>query len=255
MRRRRRSRTRAIGLGLVLAGVSAAAPPPARATWSIVAVDEATREVGIAGASCTRDVSVIGRLVPGRGAVAAQALSRLAGRDQAAAMLAAGASPEEILAALTRPGADGWLLPWHPLRQYGIAALGAAPASYTGAWTIPWRGAAQAAGVTVQGNLLRGPAVVRNALAAFETAGPSCALGERLLRALEAGARAGGDRRCSEEQTARSAFLLVARPGDLEDAPTLRLVVPGRAEDGANPVEELRHLYDGWRALRPDERC
>ena len=209
----------------------------------------------MAGASCYRRVDVIGRVVPGHGAVAAQALANLAGRDRAAEMLAAGATPQEILAALTRRGFDGRLLPRHRLRQYGIAALGDPPASYTGGWTIPWRGAEQAEGVTVQGNLLRGPEVVRDALAAFEEAGPTCALGERLLRALEAGALAGGDRRCSEEQTALSAFLLVARPGDPEEAPRLRLVVPDQPKDGPNPVEELRHGYDAWRALRPDERC
>lgn len=239
----------------VVATMLAGAAPPARATWSIVAVDPATREVGVAGASCFRRVDVIGRVVPGRGAVAAQALANLAGRDRAAELLAEGARPEEILAALTRRGFDGRLLPRHRIRQYGIAALGAPAASYTGGWTIPWRGAAQAEGVTVQGNLLRGPEVVRAALAAFEEAGASCALGERLLRALEAGGLAGGDRRCSAEQTALSAFLLVARPEDAEDAPSLRLVVPEQPKDGANPVEQLRHEYDGWRALRPDERC
>jgi uncharacterized Ntn-hydrolase superfamily protein len=200
-------------------------------------------------------VHVIGRVVPGRGAVAAQALANLEGRDRAAQRLAEGARPEEILVELRRRGFDKWQLPLHRFRQYGIAALGAPAASYTGSWTIDWRGAAQAEGVTVQGNLLRGPAVVRDALAAFEESGADCALGERLLRALEAGAAAGGDRRCSPEQTALSAFLLVARPGDLEEAPTLRLVVPTREKGGANPVEQLRHEYDAWRALRPDWRC
>lgn len=236
-------------------GLACAAAPAARATWSIVAVDPSTREVGVAGASCHPDVQVIGRVVPGKGAVAAQAVSNLDGRDRAAERLAEGARPDEILAELTRRRFDGWQLPLHRFRQYGIAALGAPPASYTGAWTFPWRGAAQADGVTVQGNLLRGPAVVREALAAFEESGFRCALGERLLRALEAGGVAGGDRRCSAEQTALSAFLIVARPGDLEDAPTVRLVVPARQRGGPNPVEQLRHDYDAWRALRPDQRC
>lgn len=232
-----------------------AAAPPARATWSVVAVDAGTREVGVAGASCYRRVDVIGRVVPGRGAVAAQAIASFAGRDRAAEMLAAGARPQEILDALTRRSFDRWYLPVHRIRQYGIAALGAPAASYTGAWTIPWKGAAQAEGVSVQGNLLRGPEVVRDALAAFVATDPGCALGERLLRALEAGSRAGGDRRCSPEQGALSAFLLVAGPGDDEQAPAVRLVVPEQEEGGANPVEQLRHEYDAWRALHPDGRC
>ncbi len=66
---------------------------PASATWSIVAVDPETREVGIAGASCIGGVEIIGGLVPGRGAVAAQASANLAGRDLAMDRLAAGSSP------------------------------------------------------------------------------------------------------------------------------------------------------------------
>lgn len=248
---RRSIGTAAAALGLALA----AAPPAARATWSIAAVDPATREVGVAGASCYPDVYVIGRVVPGRGAVAAQAIVDLAGRDLAAGQLAAGVRPEEILEQLTRRRFDAWYLPLHRLRQYGIAALGQPAASYTGAWTFSWAGAAQADGVTVQGNLLRGPEVVRDALAAFEAAGAGCALGERLVRALEAGAAAGGDRRCSAEQTALSAFLTVARPADPEPSPGVRLVIPNQEKGGANPVEQLRHEYDGWRALHPDARC
>lgn len=235
--------SRLLGLALAMA------PAPARATWSIVAVDPATREVGVAGASCIGGVEVIGRLVPGRGAVAAQAIANLTGRDRAAERLAQGAAPAEIVAELSQRRFDGRVFPLHRLRQYGIAALGAPAASYTGAWTIPWRGAAQGEGVAVQGNLLRGPAVVRDALAAFERAGAACPLGERLLRALEAGAAAGGDRRCDAGQAALSAFLAVARPTDREDAPTLRLVVPGPATEGANPVETLRRDFDAWRAL------
>jgi uncharacterized Ntn-hydrolase superfamily protein len=231
-------------LGLALA----LAPAPARATWSIVAVDPATRVVGVAGASCIGGVEVIGRVVPGRGAVAAQAIANLAGRDRAAQRLAEGATPAEIVAELTRRRFDGWQLPLYRARQYGIAALGAPAAAYTGAWTIPWRGDRVAEGVAVQGNLLRGPAVVRDALTAFERSAGR-ALGERLLRALEAGAAAGGDRRCAPEQAALSAFLLVAAPQDREDAPTLRLVVH---DEAASPVAALRREYDAWRALRPD---
>jgi uncharacterized Ntn-hydrolase superfamily protein len=246
---------RARSLAVLVVGVLVSARPAA-ATWSIVAVDPATREVGVAGASCYRNSQVIARVVPGRGAVAAQALSNLEGRDLAARRLAEGASPAEIVATLASARFD-WrgLFPLHRVRQYGVAALGAPPASYTGSWTIGWAGAAQAAHVTVQGNILRGPEVVRDALAAFEASPAACTLGDRLMLALEAGAGAGGDRRCTFEQTALSAFVQVAGPEDDAEAPALRLVVPEEAEGGANPVEKLRHEYDGWRALRGDHRC
>ena len=47
----------------------------AAATWSIVAIDPATREVGIAGASCIAGAQEIAGLAPGRGAIAAQAMA------------------------------------------------------------------------------------------------------------------------------------------------------------------------------------
>ena len=49
--------------------------PPVAATWSIVAVDETTGEVGAAAATCTVGVELILGLVPGRGVVVAHAES------------------------------------------------------------------------------------------------------------------------------------------------------------------------------------
>ena len=87
-----------------------------------------------------------------------------------------------------------------------------------------------------------------------------CDLAERILRALEAGAAAGGDNRCPAERPALTAFLCVARPGDDPDAPSIYLVAP-RAfgltgalwnmlspyvpEPGEpSPVEVLRQMLD-----------
>jgi uncharacterized Ntn-hydrolase superfamily protein len=78
----------------------------------------------------------------------------------------------------------------------------------------------------VQGNLLVGPQVVSGSLAAFKSPGGAGRLADRLLRALEAGAEAGGDGRCLPEQTALSAFLMVAAPGDALGSPSLRLIFP-----------------------------
>jgi len=72
---------------------------------------------------------------------------------------------------------------------------------------------------------------------------PARPLAERLLAALEAGAASGGDRRCGR-QTARSAYLVVARPGDSASSPTVRIVVPGQSEGGPNPVHLLRQRYE-----------
>jgi uncharacterized Ntn-hydrolase superfamily protein len=222
-----------------------AAPGSAAATWSIAAVDPVTREVGVAGASCIGGVEVIVGLMPGHGAVAAQAFSHRGGRDLALARLGEDTRPAAIVAELAGDDFDAPLFfPLHRLRQYGVVALGHdAPATYTGRWTVGWAGARTGHGVAAQGNMLRGPEVVDAALAAFEAA-RDCALPARLLLALEAGGARGGDRRCAREQAALSAVLGVAAPGERPGAPGLWLVVPEQKRGGANPIALLRAEFD-----------
>jgi len=240
-------------------------------TWSIVAVDPRTHEVGAAAASCilSDEITIddIAVLVPGTGAVVAQALANLDAARAIAEEIASGGSPAVALAEVTAPGADERLgVDVSRLRQYGAVTFEAGPVSYTGAWNGDWAGARAGRGVSVQGNILRGPEVVEKALAAFEQDAGPC-LAERLLRALEAGALAGGDRRCVAELGALSAFVAVAQPGDARDEPSLRLLrarpdelpttpwdelrrrfrpEPGSAEQ--SPVLLLRHAFDAERA-------
>jgi uncharacterized Ntn-hydrolase superfamily protein len=229
-----------------LAALLLAVPRELSATWSITAVDPRTREVGIAGASCTPNVIGIAGVVPGRGVIAAQALTNGAARQRGMEMLRAGASPAEILRTVT----DSTFDPVYFFQQYGVVALDHTPAAYTGAETDAWMGHELGAGVSVQGNILTGPQVVRDAMAAFRAAAADSAsrLADRLLLALEAGAAAGGDARCPG-QTALSAFLIVAGPDDRRDAQHLRLYVNGQAQGGSNPVVLLRQRYDEWRRL------
>ena len=241
-----------------LALVAILCPGAASATWSIVAVDPATREVGIAGASCIAHAQVIAGLAPGHGAISAQAMINLEARDLGRQMLADGASPRAVIAAVASAAFDSYAeIDTSRLRQYGVAALGFedAPAAFTGSWTFAWQGQALGSGVSVQGNTLAGPAVVERALAAFTAPPPAGAarLADRLLRALEAGAEAGGDARCLPEQAALSAFLMVAAPGDAPGSPSLRLVFP---EDTSEWPSALRifgaELGQRWRRFRSE---
>jgi uncharacterized Ntn-hydrolase superfamily protein len=231
-------------------------PCGASATWSIVAVDPETREVGVAGASCIGNAQVIAGLAPGRGAIAAQAMGNLAGRDRGVELLAGGASPQAVIAAIASDRFDSLAgVDTSRLRQYGVAALGFedAPAAYTGSWTFDWRGHDLAPSVSVQGNLLVGPAVVSRALAAFTAPSPPGAhrLADRLLRGLEAGADAGGDARCMPKQAALSAFLMVAAPGDAPGSPSLRLVFPGPGDEPPRVLKMLGgELMQRWRRYR-----
>jgi uncharacterized Ntn-hydrolase superfamily protein len=248
------------------------AAAPAGATWSIVAVDPETREVGAAGASCILDSQVIAEVVPGRGAAVAQAFTNPDAGPRLRADLAAGKTAAAAVSAVTSRWFDSFVgAPTANLRQYGVATLVSAdePANFTGRWTVSWSGARAAPGVSVQGNSLRGPEVVDRALAAFRAEGRGCqpTLADRLIAGLAAGSAAGGDRRCVAGLSALSAFVFVAGPGDPADRPRLQLVRnrpgeppwtpwseirnamrphPGTAAE--NPVRLLEAAYDAWRA-------
>jgi len=211
--------------------------------------------VGIAGASCIAGSSVIAGVVPGRGAIAGQALTSGRGREEGMRRLAEGASPEAIVGELASAGFDRLGLPLYRIRQYGVASLDFpdAPASYTGPWSLDWHGDARGRGVSVQGNTLYGPEVVTDALAAYGAAAERCPLADRLVLALEAGAARGGDRRCSGQQAALSAFVIVAKPGDDPTRPWLRLGVDDVELGGPNPVAALRRELERWRAGHANE--
>lgn len=213
----------------------------ARATWSIVAVDPATGEVGGASATCTPWASAIIGVVPGTGVIVTQAASNKLARYQGEVLLMAGVGPQEIIAAITDPRND----PTHARQQHGIATLGSKPnaAGFTGTATAQTTGDLQGDGVSVQGNILAGGQVLSASLQAFEAADPSLPLAERLLRALEAGSAEGGDRRCGK-QTAISAYLVVARPDDAPQRPSIRITAPLQYRGGDNAVEALREAFD-----------
>ena len=257
-----------------------AAATPAEATWSIVAVDPTTREVGVAGASCILGSEVIAVVVPGHGAAVAQAMTNPDARVRLRASLASGRSAAEALHAVTTRWFDSFLgAPTGNLRQYGVVTLDdpAAPVHFTGRWTPGARRAEAARGVTVQGNSLVGPEVVEQALARFQADGRSCTprLADRLMAALVAGAEAGGDKRCAPALAALSAFLYVAAPGDDPQQPGLSLLrnrpgqppwtllqevrnalrpAPGSRDE--NPVLLLRSDYERWaRSSGPGPAC
>jgi uncharacterized Ntn-hydrolase superfamily protein len=123
--------------------------------------------------------------------------------------------------------------------------------SYTGAWNEDWAGARAGSGVSVQGNILRGPEVVEQALGAFEGNARAC-LAERLVTALEAGARAGGDRRCTAELGSLTAFVAVAQPGDARGEPGLALSSSRPNEPSTGVFDELRRRFRP-EAGRPEE--
>lgn len=218
----------------------------AQATWSVVAVDEDTGEVGVAVASCVGfEVSVVPVLVPGVGAGASQAnISGPSGRRMVDA-LESGASAQETIDVVV--AADDAT----EERQFGVVVLGDGGAGWTGGDTfdVALDRRSDDGTVAVQGNILVSEEVVAAAIAAFEAADGQ--LADRLIAGLVAGADAGGDARCGE-QTATAAALAVARPGDQSYAYTD--ATPLGPVPGTDPVPSIfvSVLVDKGRDRAPD---
>lgn len=213
------------------------------ATWSIIIIDPTTKQIGIAGASCTYNCYGIGGIVPGKGAIIVQAMSNKDARTKGLQMILNGATPEEIIAAIQNPMFD-------PERQqYAVMTLQhLEPEIYTGSLTNTFNGALTANGISVQGNTLTGSGVLTKVLdAALKAQKEGLPIDEILMRALEAGSVAGGDKRCGE-QRATTAFITVARHDDHHRRPYLDLVIFGQRKGGPNAVGMLREKYDRWKA-------
>jgi uncharacterized Ntn-hydrolase superfamily protein len=202
----------------------------AEGTFSIVAYDSVTQELGVAVQSKYFNV---GTAVPwaeaGVGAVATQATVNMSFGKQALAMLGSGLSAEETLRALAATDSL-----WDS-RQVGIVDARGRAVSWTGKRCLDWAGGMTGRGFACQGNILAGPAVVDGMARAFEqTRGE---LSERLIAALEAAQAAGGDKRGQQ-----SAALLVTRPSGTH--PEFReRYVDLQVEDHKAPIQELRRIW------------
>lgn len=221
----------------------------AAATWSIVAADAGSGQVGGAVTSCvgTLDTVVVFGGVPGVGAVHAQAQLSTAGRDEAMRLLAEGVAPEQIIEEITSFDFDMSA----SNRQYGVVDLQGRAAAYTGATNGDWAGDRQGevGGIawSAQGNILTSEAVVAQTAAAFEAEG--CDLADRLMRGLEAGASGGeGDNRCTGNGIASDSASITVQAADGSDV--LRLTVVDTSPESA--VVLLRAQFDGW---REDNAC
>ena len=202
-------------------------------TYSIVARDPQTGRFGIAVQSHFLGVGpVVPWLEAGVGAVATQASVNVAFGPIGLEMLRAGSSAEETVAALLASDDKP------QVRQLGVVDAQGRAAAHTGTETIPAAGHLVRDGFTVQGNLLRSDTCWPAMAAAYEAAlAEGAPFVERLLRALEAAEREGGDVRGRQ-----SAAIMVV---DAELQPTAWRGRPGmdmRIEDHADPVPELRRI-------------
>ncbi len=208
--------------------------PPRFGTFSIVAHDPAAKTWGVAVQS--RFISV-GAVVPwaeaATGAIATQALANVAYGPEGLALLRQGRSAQQVVEELTSKD------PERDHRQLGVVDRNGDAAAFTGAKCMAWAGHEVGDGFACQGNILFGAGVVRG-MARTYAATPGD-LVDRLLAALAAGQREGGDRRGMQ-----SAALYIVRDGGGYGRGNDRWV-DVRVDDHPSPIEELKRvvkLYD-----------
>lgn len=242
----------------LFAAVAARAAEPVVATFSILGYDPATGEVG--GAVQSRVFSVGNGVLwaeAGVGVVATQAIIDVAYGNQGLDLLRAGVTPANAVKAIWESDPDPDPKDWTKQgRQFAIMDARGNYAAFTGPKATAWAGHKGGKFCTAQGNILAGEAVVNDMVTAFEkTEGH---LSYKLMAALDAGQKAGGDTRGMQS----AAILIVKKDGGvwLHNDTVMRLQV----DDHPEPLKELRRLIDlaakqramveEWRRKQKSER-
>jgi uncharacterized Ntn-hydrolase superfamily protein len=213
-------------------------------TFSIVARSADGESWGVAVASKFLAVgSAVPAAVAGIGAIATQAWANVAYKGLALSHLDEGATAQVALDRLLEED-DG-----REHRQVGIVDCDGGSATYTGGECLDWAGGVAGPGVAFQGNILTGPEVVEAIRAAWDASVDEPTLARRLLRALQAGDAAGGDRRGKQ-----AAALLVVKEGAGYDGGD-DVAVDLRVDDHPEPCVELERLLDlnEWYLTAPAE--
>jgi len=193
-------------------------------TWSIIARDNATGQLGIAVA--TRFFAVGARvpyIAAGIGGIATQALVNPYYGVDGLKLLREGRNPRDIVETLI--AADNG----HASRQLHIMDASGRIAAHTGRECVDWCGHIEGNGFSIAGNMLVGARVLDDTAETY-LANQSLPFAQRLIAAMRSGEAAGGDKRGRQ-----SAALLIY--GD-EEWSDLDL----RADDHADPLGELERL-------------
>jgi len=222
----------------------------AQDTFSIIAIDTITGEIGGAGASCIDEsaiptgVLIINDIIPGRGGIHTQAYWLSGNQQNAHNRMAEGMSPQEII---------DWLVANDiqnnsTRRQYGIvdADENGHPrsAAFTGANCDDYKNHNLGPNYAIQGNILLGQQILDSIEARFlNTEGT---LAEKLMSALQGANVPGADTRCLNQGTSSlSAFVRVAAADAQPGEYWCDLLVPSTPY-GVEPIDSLQVLFDQW---------
>jgi uncharacterized Ntn-hydrolase superfamily protein len=214
---------------------------PVAHTYSIVARDPKTGELGVAVQS---HYFSVGPIVPwaeaGVGAVATQSLVLVDYGPKGLDLMRSGLTAQQALDSLLKADSH------NEGRQVAMVDAKGNVAAYTGAKCIPDAGHLTGEQFTVEANLMSNPTIWPAMKTAYEKAEGD--LAERMLKALEAAEKAGGDIRGRQ-----SAAILVVR-GESTGKPWMDKVFDLRVDDAEDPLKELRRLVRLRRAYNLEDQ-
>ena len=218
-------------------------------TFSIVAVDSVTGEVGSAGASCVDlfqfglpSDDFIGQLIPGVGAINTQAWYIPENQNNATNQMNAGSTPNEIIEWLIANDVQNQ----PERRQYGIVSYNnGSPesAGFTGTSTDDYKNHITGPNYAIQGNILLNQAVLDSMEARFlnETGDLAC----KLMAALQGANIVGADTRCAPNGTSSLfAYVKVAQPNDVFGSPSFLASVRTYNNAGIEPIDSLQTKFN-----------
>ena len=193
-------------------------------TWSIIARDPLTGQIGIAVATKFFAVGArVPHVAPGIGGVATQALINPYYGIDGVKLLRDGRSPQDVIATLIA-GDDG-----RESRQLHVMDASGRISAHTGRECVDWCGHVEGNGFSVAGNMLAGAAVLDDTAKSY-VMGERLPFAQRLIAALKAGEAAGGDKRGKQ-----SAALLIHGSEEWSDLDL-------RVDDHGDPLAELARL-------------
>lgn len=232
-------------------------------TFSIIAVDPATGEIGSAGASCVTGVGAAGiidiitKILPGRGGVNSQAYVCIpnVNLNNAIEQMDMGATPSEIIDFLIANDACSSQNFDPEFRQYGIADFDEngdpRTAGFTGNMADDYKEDRQGSTFSIQGNILLNQTVIDNMEANFNNTMGN--LADKLMAAMQGANFAGADSRCLAAGTSSTtAYLVVYKENDAPNDPYLRLNV-GQQASGVEPIDLLQEAYNTFLAVGENE--
>jgi uncharacterized Ntn-hydrolase superfamily protein len=193
-------------------------------TWSLIAKDNITGQIGIAVATKFFAVGArVPHIAPAIGAIATQALVNPYYGIDGVRLLRQGRAPREIIETLIAADAG------HASRQLHIMDAAGRIAAFTGKDCVDWCGHLEGDGFSLAGNMLAGKRVLDDTAKTY-LANAGMPFARRMIAAMRAGEEAGGDKRGKQ-----SAALLIYGEEEWSDLDL-------RVDDHIDPLTELERL-------------